>query len=82
MRQALDQVGHPDTPVTFVSVDPDTAVTGFSGSPTFTINGLDLFAAAAAPSGVSCRLYQTATGPAGVPSVAELVAALRGRTAR
>jgi hypothetical protein len=80
MRQALDDAGHRHTAVIFRRVDADTDVTGFAGSPTFTIDGIDLFPAEAAPGGLSCRVYLTAAGPAGLPTVADLVAAIRERT--
>lgn len=48
------------------------------GSPT-TIDGIDPFVApGVAPSvGWSCRLYDTESGPAGVPSLAQFCAALK-----
>lgn len=82
MRRALDEVGHRDTAVIFRLVDAGTTVAGFAGSPTFTVDGVDLFPASTTPGGLSCRVYLTAAGPAGVPEVAELVAALRERTTR
>lgn len=45
---------------------------GFSGSPTVLVNGVDPFADDAAPPGLSCRIYQTETGPAGSPSIHQL----------
>jgi hypothetical protein len=48
------------------------------GSPTILIDGIDPFIAqgAAPTASWSCRLYDTETGPAGVPSLAQLRAAL------
>lgn len=80
LREALDELGRVDTAVTFQPVDAGTAVTEFPGSPTFIIDGMDLFPIGTQPGGLSCRVYQTAAGLAGVPTVADLVAALRERT--
>jgi hypothetical protein len=50
---------------------------GFRGSPTILVNGLDPFATAADPvGGLSCRVYQTADGPAGSPTIEQVRAAL------
>lgn len=49
----------------------------FVGSPTVLIDGRDPFATEATEFGLSCRIYQTATGPAGSPTVEELSNALR-----
>lgn len=79
MRHALDELGHRDAMVRYVAVDPDTTEGGFVGSPTFTVDGDDLFPGPV-PGAPSCRVYVTAAGLSGVPSVADLVAALRERT--
>jgi hypothetical protein len=44
----------------------------FRGSPSFLINGVDPFADADDPVGLSCRVYQTPDGPAGSPTLAQL----------
>lgn len=49
---------------------------GFHGSPTFVAAGRDLFASAAEPA-LSCRVYPTPDGLAGLPSFDDLRAALR-----
>lgn len=77
LRQALDEVGLSDTAVTFQPVDAGAAANGFAGSPTFIIDGMDLFPTGTQPGGLSCRRYQTAAGLSGVPTVVDLVAALR-----
>jgi hypothetical protein len=50
----------------------------FRGSPSFVVDGLDIFAEphAGVGFGLTCRLYQTPDGPAGVPSVEQIRAAL------
>jgi hypothetical protein len=81
MRQALEQVGLPDVEIVAVPVDTDADAVAieFAGSPTFMIDGQDLFGPAPAIGGLACRVYRTVTGLAGVPEVAELVAALRAK---
>lgn len=78
LRQALDQIGRPDVEISFVPVETEdeAAGLGFAGSPTFTVDGDDLFGSAAAAAGLTCRVYATTGGLAGVPEVADLVAAL------
>ena len=51
---------------------------GFRGSPTVLIDGHDPFAEGDEPVGLSCRIYRTADGPAGVPTLEELREALGG----
>lgn len=82
--EALTRVGRSDTAVTLVRVgsDADARAAGFAGSPTILLDGRDLFPGAAIPDGLACRLYPTATGLAGSPTVEDLVIALtdeRGR---
>lgn len=57
----------------------DTAGTGFSGSPTITLDGADIFPGAALTSELACRVYPTPNGLAGVPTVDQVVEALRNR---
>lgn len=78
LRQALDQIGRPDAQIGFVAVetDADAVAVGFAGSPTFTVDGVDLFAPAPAPGALTCRMYATPSGLAGMPEVADLVTAL------
>lgn len=78
LRRALDQIGRPDAEIGFVAVETeaDAAVVGFAGSPTFVLDGVDLFGPAPASVGLTCRVYATSVGLAGVPDVADLVAAL------
>ena len=49
---------------------------GFVGSPSFFVDGRDVFPADAGSPGVACRVYATREGPAGVPSVVDLRDAL------
>ena len=49
---------------------------GFHGSPSILVDGVDVFAPADAPVGLSCRVYQTPEGPAGSPTLEQLRHAL------
>jgi hypothetical protein len=60
-----------------VETDEQAQELSFRGSPTVLVNGHDPFADPSAPVGLACRVYPTATGLAGAPSVAELAAVLR-----
>jgi hypothetical protein len=44
----------------------------FRGSPSMVVDGVDLFAEADDPVGLSCRVYQTPDGPAGSPTLEQL----------
>ncbi len=46
--------------------------TQFRGSPSILVNGVDPFAEAEAPVGLSCRVYQTPSGLAGSPTLDQL----------
>ena len=50
----------------------DAEATRFRGSPSIIVDGVDLFADADAPVGLSCRVYQTAHGFAGSPTLDQL----------
>jgi hypothetical protein len=49
---------------------------GFRGSPTVLVDGVDPFAKGDEPVGLTCRLYETPTGPHGSPTTDRLRAAL------
>jgi hypothetical protein len=75
---ALDAVGRGDIDVRLraVRTDAEAAELGFTGSPTILINGADPFAHSHSLVGLSCRLYLTAEGVSGSPSVEQLITAL------
>lgn len=79
LREALRQAGHADVAVRHRRIEtPEQAeAAGFAGSPTVLVDGADPFAEHAGPAGLSCRVYQTPQGPAGSPTVAQLLDALR-----
>jgi hypothetical protein len=82
LREALTAIGRSDVRVTFVEVrsEADARVSGFAGSPTVVIDGVDLFPGSAVPTdALACRLYRTPSGLAGAPMVDDLVAALSER---
>ncbi|MGP4089375.1 hypothetical protein [Streptomyces sp. KR55] len=74
LRQALDEAGmHDVTFTTRLIADQDEAEqAGFTGSPTFLIDGRDLFAEPGQAPGLTCRVYQTPHGLAGVPAADQL----------
>lgn len=57
----------------------DAAATDFAGSPTFTVNGEDLFPKAVRTDGLACRIYRTSSGVAGLPSTDQIRAAIAAR---
>ncbi len=81
-RQRLDEalvaLGATDAVVEARSVatHEDAEALGFPGSPTFRVDGHDPFPAEETVGGLSCRIYHTPDGPAGVPTVEQLVRAL------
>ena len=80
LRHALDAVGRAavDIRLRRVHTDADAEELGFTGSPTILIDGLDLFRQPDAVVGLSCRLYRTAQGTTGAPSIEQLTTALGG----
>jgi hypothetical protein len=54
----------------------EAAREGFRGSPTVLIDGVDPFAGSTGPAAYACRVYKTAEGSDGAPSVEQLVDAV------
>jgi hypothetical protein len=82
LRQALDDVGGRlvDVEVRVVTADDVADLPQFGGSPTVLIDGVDpLTEGQADQVGLSCRVYRTPAGLAGVPSLEQLRQALRRR---
>jgi hypothetical protein len=82
LREALQLVGLGDQDVerVLVSTDEQAQVARFRGSPTILIDGDDPFGTDRVGGfGLTCRVYATPDGPAGSPTVADLVAALTAR---
>lgn len=85
LRQALDDVGGRlvDVEVRVVTADDVADLPQFGGSPTVLIDGVDpLTEGQADQVGLSCRVYRTPAGLAGVPSLEQLRQALRRRPPR
>ncbi|TAK70275.1 MAG: hypothetical protein EPO13_04845 [Actinomycetota bacterium] len=83
LTAALAQAGVGEAVVAQVVIASarDASTWEFRGSPTVLLDGRDPFAGDAPRSfEVSCRMYLTQEGLAGVPSVQQLVEALRGHT--
>jgi hypothetical protein len=80
LRHALDAIGCAGVDIRLrqVRTDAEAATLGFTGSPTILIDGNDLFGQRDAVAGLSCRLYRSARGTTGSPSIEQLTAALGG----
>jgi hypothetical protein len=76
LRRLADELG--DIVINHHLVDsPEEAErTGFRGSPSVIVDGVDPFADSEAPVGLSCRIYQTPDGSAGSPTIDQLRAVL------
>lgn len=70
-----------DLTISRLVIDTDAAAqaSGFRGSPTIHIDGVDPFADPTAPAGLSCRLYRTPDGVAGSPTLNQLREVVRDR---
>lgn len=78
LREALASAGRDLTPSYVEVTSPEDAERlGFRGSPTVLVDGVDPFAEATAPVGLSCRVFATPDGLRGAPTVEQLVAVLR-----
>jgi hypothetical protein len=79
LQEALVLAGRDDVIVEhrLVTTAEQVEGSGFRGSPTVLVNGCDPFADPAAPAGLSCRVSRTEAGPAGAPTVEQLLAVLQ-----
>jgi hypothetical protein len=84
LRQALDGMARVDSALRFrpVQTEAEAAEVGFAGSPSFTVDGVDLFDAGVPAGRLACRVYRTPAGLAGVPEVSDLIAALTQKVPR
>jgi hypothetical protein len=75
LQTALHSTGHGDEPIGFrlIRSSEDTSGTVFAGSPTITLNGVDLIPSQGATSDLACRIYVTPLGLADLPTVAQLI---------
>lgn len=60
-----------------ITTDADAVAASFHGSPSFTIDGADLFPSTAEPA-LACRVYPNQQGFKGQPDLESLRAAIRG----
>jgi hypothetical protein len=75
LRDALAATGHPDVVITYrlLRTAADAEGTVFAGSPTITLDGIDLFPTAGVTSDLACRVYRTPFGLAGLPTTEQLI---------
>ena len=80
VRDALSELDRQDVELvyTLISKASDIAGTVFGGSPTIALDGVDLFPGDPAAE-LSCRVYPTPDGLAGVPTVNQIKSALTER---
>ena len=78
LARALAEVGG-SVSIEYRTVDnfEDAEAFEFRGSPSILVNDIDPFANPDDPIGLSCRVYRTPEGPAGTPTVAQLVEVLK-----
>jgi hypothetical protein len=83
VRTALDSMGLSKVGVGYrlLRTSAEAAEVPFAGSPTILVDGVDAFPSEGQTTDLACRLYPTATGFAGLPTVDQLVEviAVRGR---
>ncbi|HET9648546.1 MAG TPA: hypothetical protein VFP34_09985 [Microlunatus sp.] len=79
LRSALDDIGLPTVgfTVTVLGDDDGTLEQGFGGSPTFLVDGSDLFPGGPPAHTSTCRLYVTPHGLRGLPDLRSLRQALQ-----
>ena len=82
LRAALTDIGlgGVEASVTVVTSQAEAEARQFAGSPTFALNGRDVFAVGDQPSSLSCRLYPGNGGLPGLPALRQAleVAAAEG----
>ncbi|MGB7979777.1 MAG: thioredoxin family protein [Candidatus Nanopelagicales bacterium] len=78
LLDAIDRLGRDSFEVDLRLITGyDQAVAdGFRGSPSFVVNGRDPFADHHVPVGLTCRSYPTEAGPAGAPTLEQLLQVL------
>ncbi len=84
VRAALDATGHSEAAIEYrlLTSSADAATVAFAGSPTILVDGTDAFPSDGRTSDLACRVYQTETGLAGMPTIGQLTVAIGKRTAR
>jgi hypothetical protein len=80
LRRALVSIGLDGTAFTtrVISDAREAEAAGFTGSPSFMIDGRDLFAEPGRTPGIACRVHRTPDGLGGLPGLDQLRRALLG----
>jgi hypothetical protein len=74
LRDALELVGVPATiERCLIETQKEADRLQFAGSPSILLDGRDPFRSASISFGLTCRLYSTTDGPAGTPTLNQLV---------
>ena len=78
LEEALAKVGRVGETVShgLVETPEDAERLGFIGSPTILVDGEDPFATGSEQTALACRVFNTPEGPAGSPTVEQLVEVL------
>ena len=78
-KEALNALGRTDVHVTtrLLRTPEEAAETSFAGSPTITVNGVDIFPSDGRTSDLACRVYPTPHGLKGTPTTEQITNALR-----
>ncbi|WP_255770720.1 thioredoxin family protein [Pseudarthrobacter sulfonivorans] len=79
LRAAVSDVAGPGIDVVRTVVLDATGAPAFAGSPTITLDGVDLFPGATPVNELSCRIYQTPDGLAGLPTQEQIKKSLQNR---
>jgi hypothetical protein len=79
LRTALIATGHGAESIRFrlLRSSEDAAATAFAGSPTLTLDGVDLIRSQSVTNELACRIYPTPSGLAGLPTVEQLIEGIR-----
>ena len=75
---ALTQATNAEVVITTLRSGGEAAQVSFAGSPTFLLDGDDLFPSDGETSKLACRVYATPSGLAGLPTTQQLVEAIAG----
>ena len=75
VRPVAEELGH-TVERHEIATEQDARWWGFAGSPTILVDGRDLFPDSNASAALSCRVYDTPEGRAGVPTTTQLREAL------
>ena len=84
LQAVLDETGLAVARLTVTVVDSQAEAVrrGFTGSPTFLLDGVDPFPTAVVGAALACRLYETDEGVAGLPSATGLAQAIAAHQQR